>query len=486
MVLSRLEPEPVPAAPPPAAGFRSETVRVAPPEASGACDQHPWRVFVSEYRRVACSMASAASLAAQPIRPLGPPGARIEQADRACAAAWRRNGNPPRLPLSGGRCTPRRLSAAGPISLRLDWRNVVSRPQHTCAWRRQRQPPVRCIETRRTVKFTLGLAPPRALEIGGASGPAPRLGSVAEWRYTRFVLPQVARKPMELPVPSATFFGRDSSLDEQELPKPRWTPRRTWFLVPKPVRAGILVLPLLGAGGLFLPRIETTLRQVHWERPALVDRWTQRIESRLRARAAIILDDNFTSGLAGWDGGPGGLSDWVYDQAGLVRPGKLAILKTSSSLSNYRFELLGQIRKKSLSWAFRATDQDNYYAMKIVITRPGPLPRTALVRYAVVRGIPAGRVQMMLPLTVRNDTIYRVVTRVYQDGFITSVNGQVVDSFIDPRHPAGGVGLFGEPGEEARIVRVRVADRDDLIGKICAYFLRLPADSWSGLVGRAP
>jgi hypothetical protein len=92
----------------------------------------------------------------------------------------------------------------------------------------------------------------------------------------------------------------------------------------------------------------------------------------------------------------------------------------------------------------------------------------------------------MLPLTVRNDTIYRVVTRVYQDGFITSVNGQVVDSFIDPRHPAGGVGLFGEPGEEARIVRVRVADRDDLIGKICAYFLRLPADSWSGLVGRAP
>jgi hypothetical protein len=291
---------------------------------------------------------------------------------------------------------------------------------------------------------------------------------------------------MELPVPAVARFQVGSSLDEQEWPKPRWTPRRLWFLTPKPVRAVFLLLPLLGSGALFVPRLEPAFRNIHWERPALVDRWTQRIGSRLRARAAIVLEDNFTSGLSGWEGGPGGLSDWVYDQAGLVQPGQLAILKSSSSLSNYRFELLGQIRKKALSWAFRATDQNNYYAMKIVIARPGPLPRTALVRYAVVRGIPVGRVQAMLPLTVRNDAIYRVVTRVYQDGFVTSVNGQVVDSFIDARHPAGGVGLFGEPGEEARIVRVRVADRDDLIGKICAYFFRLSADSWSGPVGRAP
>ena len=38
------------------------------------------------------------------------------------------------------------------------------------------------------------------------------------------------------------------------------------------------------------------------------------------------------------------------------------------------------MEKHSLSWAVRATDQNNYYATKLVITKPG-LAERRLVRY---------------------------------------------------------------------------------------------------------
>jgi hypothetical protein len=140
-------------------------------------------------------------------------------------------------------------------------------------------------------------------------------------------------------------------------------------------------------------------------------------------------------------------------------------------------QLLGLIEKKSLGWVFRASDARNYYAVKILITRAGPIPQGALVRYAVVTGVAVDRAQMPLPVSIRNDTIYRVETSAYGDRFVISVNGQVVDTFFDRRHGSGGVGLFSGPGEVSRIWWVRVEDRADLVGRLCAYFLSfLPID----------
>jgi hypothetical protein len=76
-----------------------------------------------------------------------------------------------------------------------------------------------------------------------------------------------------------------------------------------------------------------------------------------------------------------------------------------------------------------------------------------------------------------------VETAAERDRFITSVNGQVVDTFRDGRHPTGGVGLFSEPGEAAHIMRVRVADGDDLVGRLCAY---LSGDSTKSKTANPP
>ena len=43
----------------------------------------------------------------------------------------------------------------------------------------------------------------------------------------------------------------------------------------------------------------------------------------------------------------------------------LRLWSRSTLLKNYQMEFQGQIEKKSLSWAFRASDSANYYAAKI-------------------------------------------------------------------------------------------------------------------------
>jgi hypothetical protein len=112
----------------------------------------------------------------------------------------------------------------------------------------------------------------------------------------------------------------------------------------------------------------------------------------------------------------------------VVSPGSLRIWQKSTTLSNYQLEFVAQIERKSLSWAYRATDEKNYYATKLVMTRPGPQPNAGLVRYLMLNGHEWDRVQMPLPLTLERGASYKVRVSVQDDRFITYVNGQVVSS----------------------------------------------------------
>ena len=87
--------------------------------------------------------------------------------------------------------------------------------------------------------------------------------------------------------------------------------------------------------------------------------------------------------------------------------------------------------------------------MKLVIRKPGPMPSWGLVRYTVVNGRPGARVELPLPITAQNDTMFRVSLVVKEDIFVTSIQGQVVDHFSDKRFPKGGVGFFSSEGEPA-------------------------------------
>jgi hypothetical protein len=193
------------------------------------------------------------------------------------------------------------------------------------------------------------------------------------------------------------------------------------------------------------------------------------IGNLIQSKTSGTLRDDFHTGLSGWEGLRSIRSDWNVD-AGVVRPTALRLWKPSTSLSNYELEFLGQIDHKSMDWAFRAADLHNYYGTKLVMTRPGPLPNAGLVRFVVLDGRERERVELPLPLTLERGVDYKVRVSVRGNRFLTSVNGQLISSWMDSRISRGGVGFFSEDGESSVLTWVSVSERDSFIARIASHF----------------
>ncbi len=197
--------------------------------------------------------------------------------------------------------------------------------------------------------------------------------------------------------------------------------------------------------------------------------FAQMVGNLLQSQGSGTLREDFHTGIANWVGFKSSSSDWAME-SGLVRPSSLRVWKQSTSLSNYEMEFMGQIERKSIDWAFRASDVRNYYATKLIITKPGPLPNAGLVRFIVLDGRERERVELPLPLTLERGVDYRVRVSVRGDRFLTSVNGQLVSSWMDNRLTRGGVGFFSEDGESSLLKWVSVSERDSFLGRIVSHF----------------
>jgi hypothetical protein len=208
----------------------------------------------------------------------------------------------------------------------------------------------------------------------------------------------------------------------------------------------------------------------------------QSIANLIQTQTSGTLREDFRSGVSNWDGLKSIGSDWTLE-AGQVRPASLRLWKPSTSLSNYELEFLGQIDRKSMDWAFRAADLHNYYATKLVITHPGPLPNAGLVRFIVLDGRERERVELPLPLTLENGVDYRVRVSVRGNRFLTSVNGQLISSWMDSRISRGGIGFFSESGESSMLKWVSVSERDSFLARIASHFslITFPAPGVTGL-----
>jgi hypothetical protein len=179
------------------------------------------------------------------------------------------------------------------------------------------------------------------------------------------------------------------------------------------------------------------------------------LRSTLPGWQVVRLRDDFDSGLRDWVGSTGSALDWTR-AGGAVRPGKLRLWAPSLKLDDYQLEFEGQIEQKAMSWTFRSGNLENYYATKISVAHPAPVPRVAIVRYVVLDGKECERIELPLPPTVLDRSLYHVKVSVKGAYFVTSVNGQVVDSWSDRRLTRGGVGFFADKGEVAAIRWVSV------------------------------
>jgi hypothetical protein len=201
----------------------------------------------------------------------------------------------------------------------------------------------------------------------------------------------------------------------------------------------------------------------------LGNRWG-RLEAGIRGRAAVELSEDFQDGMPDWEGKGDWTRSWRIEKAGYVVPGRQAIYQPSVNMESYRMEFLVQIEKRSVGWVYRATDDGNYYAAKLTVARPGPMPLLQLVRYPVIDGKAGDRVEIPIRVLLHNDTPYRVELLANGGDYATSIEGQLVDFWHDERLKVGGVGFFTENGDMARIYWMKLSEKNDFVGRVCAYF----------------
>lgn len=153
-----------------------------------------------------------------------------------------------------------------------------------------------------------------------------------------------------------------------------------------------------------------------------------------------------------------GEGGWKTDWSGKGPKGRqISIYQPSMSLSNYRFEFRGQIDTQSLGWVFRAQNPQNYYAMKLEVSKNGPHRTLALVRYAVIEGLESDRTVTQLPIDARYDSVYQVRLDARGPEFAAFVNGKPAAAWTDTRIRSGGAGFLNEPGEAGRIQSVSIS-----------------------------
>jgi hypothetical protein len=208
------------------------------------------------------------------------------------------------------------------------------------------------------------------------------------------------------------------------------------------------------------------------------DQWVT-VKQTMVDRAAIALDEDFRAGLDDWTS-RGGTTEWTFDATGFVRPGPLALYRPSIDLTDYQLQFLGMIDKKALSWVVRAADFDDYYVVKLVVLKPGPVPTIGVTRYAVIHGVAQNRSDTTAFINAREDMLYRVRMDVHGDTFALTVQGQMVDSWSEPRLRKGGVGFFTARGEASRLRWVQVTHQYDMLGRLCAYLAPYNIPSTNG------
>jgi len=215
-----------------------------------------------------------------------------------------------------------------------------------------------------------------------------------------------------------------------------------------------------------------------------------RVRHAIQNRASVELTDTFRR-MEAWGSNAMTLpAGWTRNSDGYVRTGQLALYRPAQSFSDYHFEFFGEIEKKSMSWAVRAHDPQNYYGMKMTVIEPGLRPVVAMVHYAVVGGKKGQRVETPLSIMVHNNEPYHIAVDVNGNKVVTSVEGQEVDSWTADAIKVGGIGFFSEMGESAKLYWLRLSKNQDWLGRVCAYLSsgsrNETADLWRDEIPQAP
>jgi hypothetical protein len=147
----------------------------------------------------------------------------------------------------------------------------------------------------------------------------------------------------------------------------------------------------------------------------------------------------------------GWAQDWFADRADSRQQSRhVDVLRGTLTLRDYRLVFEGEIEHGALGWVFRAHDK-SFYVEKIQVITPGLEPVVGLVHFAVINGQEQARTQVPLHIKAHLDTAYKVRMEVVGNRFTTWVQDQKVDQWTDNQIDAGGVGLYYDGGDSAKL-----------------------------------
>ena len=161
-----------------------------------------------------------------------------------------------------------------------------------------------------------------------------------------------------------------------------------------------------------------------------------------------------------------------------MQPGALALYRPSLGLTDYTIRFVGTIDKKALSWVVRAADFNNYYAVRLAVLKPGPVPSIGVTRYAVINGKAQNQVTTPLLMSARSDTVYRVSLDVRGDKFALTVQDQPAVSWSEAKLQHGGIGFFSDADSKSRTAGVHLRGQDDPLGRLLAVLAPSGASSY--------
>jgi hypothetical protein len=206
--------------------------------------------------------------------------------------------------------------------------------------------------------------------------------------------------------------------------------------------------------------------------PVAVNRFAEWLERRLPGESPVRVKWAVRSGLSEWTDSLGGKA-WDTS-GGRLSPGALRLWRPTLDRVNYNLSFTGVIRKKALSYAYRATDQ-SYYATKLKITRPGEISGASIARMVVSGGKVIDETELPLPVMLSTGRSYRIHVSAAGDTFLTYIDGHLVDEWRDERLKKGGVGFFSDPGEAASVADIEFRESKGLFSRIFATFFYLPS-----------
>jgi hypothetical protein len=209
-------------------------------------------------------------------------------------------------------------------------------------------------------------------------------------------------------------------------------------------------------------------------KPGILARASDAISEVVRSSAPVTLHHDFTSGLGDW--ATLALHNTVDDPRNTLtspdmpKVGSLRLWTKSVALQNYEMEFQGQVEKRSLSWAVRASDQNNYYATKLIITKPGVSPNASLVHYTIMNGREVDSHTEAAQVTLERGKNYRVRVSAEDDHFNTYLDGQLIGHWSNEKLHRGGVGFFVDDQDPQQVAWVSVSERDSFLGRMLAHF----------------